>query len=373
MSLNSKNQSSGNGKTADDGGKSAISEKEVKDEASKAANAALAAQKKAKELKQAAAGAGDPDERQKLTEQAVDAQIEAESFGKTAKYMRSGTFQGMAMGAGVGGGTGIGLGTLTGTLVGGVSSTLIGGLGGGVGALTGALHGPFFSLPKLAGKGIRKVTGNLPGWAATEEQKRALERMLGDVNDTEMPDEKELEQFKNDGSVAQTGDEWYNNIKGSIPSVTSMGGSGQSKSTGDQPDEKGAISNEVKQEINTPLDEEQTAVSSKSSNLQKGVGANSSQSSQKEANSKRDGQNGSGEKEEKEAMQKEIDRLTERNRQLEQENEALRQRVPADTTKKKPRKLESRSGVKSGASPAQPQKTSGHPRKLQTRSDQPER
>lgn len=135
--------------------KNAVPDEEVRKESSKAANQAISAQRKAHKLKQAAAGAGDPDERQKLMEQAIDAQIQAESFGKTAKYMRSGAFQGLAVGTGLGVAPGATLGALTGTLVGGVSSTIIGGLGGSLGAAAGALHGPFWNLGEVAGKGIK--------------------------------------------------------------------------------------------------------------------------------------------------------------------------------------------------------------------------
>jgi len=138
--------------------KNVVPDKEVRKESSKAANQAISAQRKAKELKQAAAGAGDPDERQKLMEQAIDAQIQAESFGKTAKYMRSGTFQGLAVGTGLGIAPGATLGALTGTLVGGVTSTITGGLGGGIGAAAGAMHGPIWNIGEVAGKGIQVRT-----------------------------------------------------------------------------------------------------------------------------------------------------------------------------------------------------------------------
>jgi hypothetical protein len=200
-----------------------IPDEEVRQESSKAADAALAAQKKATELKKAAAGAGDAEERQKLMEQAIDAQVEAESFGKTAKYLRSGTFQGMAMGTGLGVAPGATLGALTGTLVGGVSSTILGGLGGGAGAVTGALHGPFVNLGQVAGKGIQKVTGNLPSWAATEDQKKTLEKMVGQVNEQEMPGKEELEKFKGDGAGMAAGGEdlgsWVKSAKDMMPSM----------------------------------------------------------------------------------------------------------------------------------------------------------
>lgn len=84
------------------GKENVVDENEVRQESSKAAEQAQKAQKKANDLREAAHGAADADERQKLLEQAIDKEIEAESFGKTAKYLRTGTFQGMAAGTGLG-------------------------------------------------------------------------------------------------------------------------------------------------------------------------------------------------------------------------------------------------------------------------------
>jgi hypothetical protein len=207
--------------------KNAVSDQQVRQESSKAANAAATAQKKAKELRKAAAGAGDPDERQKLMEQAIDAEIEAESFGKTAKYLRSGAFQGAAVGTGLGVAPSATLGALTGTLVGGVTSVITGGLGCGIGAAAGAAHGPMVNLGQLAGKGVRKVTGDLPGWVASDEQKQALEKMIGQVKEEEMPDEEELKKLREEGGDAVPDEGWMDSAKGMLPS---MGGA--SKSSG---------------------------------------------------------------------------------------------------------------------------------------------
>lgn len=172
--------------------KSTLGEEDRRKECSKLSRQALAAQKKAQGLRQAADGAADPDERQRLMEEAINTQIEAETFGKTARYLQSGTFQGMMAGTGIGTVPGLTLGTLTGTLVGGTVTLVTGGLGGAIGAATGALHGPFWDMGKLAGKGIRKVTGDLPGWKATDEQKATLEKMIGQVNEQEVPSETDL-------------------------------------------------------------------------------------------------------------------------------------------------------------------------------------
>ncbi|EMD92620.1 hypothetical protein COCC4DRAFT_189994 [Bipolaris maydis ATCC 48331] len=150
--------------------KPTVSDEEVRQESGKAANAALAAQKKAKELKDAAAAAGDPEEREKLTAEATNAEIEAESFGKTAKYLRSGAFQGMAMGTGLGVAPGATLGAISGTLVG-----------------------------------------------ASEEQKRTLEKMVGQAKDEETPGTEELEKFKSEGGGGQLDEGWLQNAKGMLP------------------------------------------------------------------------------------------------------------------------------------------------------------
>ncbi|KAH9859925.1 hypothetical protein IAQ61_011708 [Plenodomus lingam] len=225
-----------------------IDNEQVRQESSRAACAAMEAQKKADELKKAAAGAGDADERQKLMEQAIEAQIEAESFGKTAKYMRSGAFQGLAMGTGLGAAPGVTLGAITGTLVGSVSSTLLGSIGGGIGAAAGAINGPFWDLSKFAGKGIRKITGDLPSWAASDEQKKALEKMLDQVNDEEMPDKQDLKGFVEDGGGADMDEGWLKKMKSCLPSLPSLTSSSGAKQQDNDAEKKSSDSSDEKQE-----------------------------------------------------------------------------------------------------------------------------
>ncbi|KAK3680747.1 hypothetical protein LTR37_021081 [Vermiconidia calcicola] len=158
-------------------------EKQRKQETSQAAQKSIELKKKAQELRQAAAGAGDPDHRQKLLNEALNKEVEAESFGKTARYLQSG----------------VGLGTITGTLVGGVTSTVTGGLGAAVGAGVGYLHGAWFKVGDLAGNTLRKVTGDLPGWKSTPEQKQALEKMVNGVKEQDPPSEEELKSMSEEG------------------------------------------------------------------------------------------------------------------------------------------------------------------------------
>lgn len=212
------------------------SEEEVRKESSKAAKKAKEAQDKATELMQAAAATGDPDERQKLMEQALEQQIQSKSLGKTAKYLRSGTFQGMAVGAGLGIAPGASLGAITGTLVGGVSSTALGGLGAGLGAATGWMHGPFWDMPDIAkggGKLMQKITGNLPGWKATEAQKKQLEKMVGQINEQDTPSIQELESMGEDaGGLSGDQGKVVDDVKAKILSMPSAGGSNESAKNG---------------------------------------------------------------------------------------------------------------------------------------------
>ena len=176
------------------------SEEDSRQESSKAAQKAIELENQAKELTQAAAGASDPDERQKLLNEALSKSIEAQSFGKVAKYLRSGAFQGFLAGGGVGTGVGAGLGALSGTLVGGVSSLALGGLLGGIGSAVGVLHGPWLKPEEIIGKGVQKLSGMLPSWKATDDQKQKLEQMISQANAQARPSAKDLEDMASGAS-----------------------------------------------------------------------------------------------------------------------------------------------------------------------------
>lgn len=224
--------------------RSAAQEQQRKKESADAARKALEAERKAHELTQAAAAAGDPDVRQKLLNEALEKEVEAETFGKTAKYLNSGAFQGLCAGAGLGGGIGIWLGVLTGTLVGGTTGVVTGSLGGGLGATIGYAHGPWFSVGKMMGEGIRKITGDIPGWKATDEQKSALEKMINGVKDQERPLEDELVVMSNGGTVVagkgytgqREADEGEKGLlQGAKPSMPYIPGVTSKKKTKDRP------------------------------------------------------------------------------------------------------------------------------------------
>ena len=71
-----------------------IPEHEIKQNSGVSASMALQAMQKAWELRQAANAAGDPEAREQILAKAINKEIEAESFGKAAKYTQSGAFQG---------------------------------------------------------------------------------------------------------------------------------------------------------------------------------------------------------------------------------------------------------------------------------------
>lgn len=115
-------------------------------------------------LKDNAAKASDPKERQRMLQEAYDREIEANGQSKMARRMQSGAWQGAAGGAGIGGGVGMGLGTVVGTLVGGVVTLPTTALGGLIGAGVGGIHGPFikFTSDKKKKDGKAEVTTQVP-------------------------------------------------------------------------------------------------------------------------------------------------------------------------------------------------------------------
>lgn len=309
------------------------SEAEIRQESSKAAQKALEAQQKANELKEAANGAADPDERQKLMEEAIDYQVEAESLGKTAKYMRRGTFQGMAVGCGLGTVPGLTLGTLTGTLVGGLTSAVLGGLGAGLGSLVGFAHGPFWNIGEVMGKGIRKITGDLPGWAATDAQKRKLEEMMQQISQEDMPASRELKGMANDGTdAAKHQGKYYaksaaSYMPGSRAFATGKAGDGawQTRSNARQEDEPERVDNRTVDAIR------------KSSNSAQG-NSSAQRGSDQKSDTVASGQ--------KHAAERSQSRPRKQPRKLERRSDRPAQQSPTEnaTQRKPPRKLEVRSG-----------------------------
>ncbi|KIW21123.1 hypothetical protein PV08_01703 [Exophiala spinifera] len=202
-----------------------IPDYEVKQSSSVSAQLALQAAKKAYELRQAAYGAADPNAREEILAKAINKEIEAESFGKAAKYTRSGAFQGLAAGAGLGVQPGVTLGKLTGALVGGVVASAGAVVGGGIGSAYGAISGPFWDLGQMASHGVRSIIGDFPNWEATSSQKKALEKMVMGAQQTKVPTQEELEEMRDDdGGVRDQEDlqHWVSDLTSYIPSMPSM-------------------------------------------------------------------------------------------------------------------------------------------------------
>ena len=101
---------------------------------------------KALSLKDTAMKAMNPQERQRMMQEAYDKEVEANGQSKWAKRLQSGPWQGGMGGAGIGGGVGMGVGTVVGALVGGVAALPTTALGGLVGMGVGGITGPFVKL-----------------------------------------------------------------------------------------------------------------------------------------------------------------------------------------------------------------------------------
>lgn len=228
--LSSRKQSQGSGPSQNESQRTptksrpAVPEHEVKASSSMSAQLALEAAKKAYDLRQAAYGAGDPNAREEILAKAINKEIEAESFGKAAKYTRSGAFQGLAAGAGLGVQPGVTLGKLTGALVGGLLSSVGALVGGGVGSVYGAINGPFWDLGEMASHGVRSIVGDFPNWEATSSQKKALEKMVLGAQQTTAPHQRELEQMRDDdgGASSQDRQQFANDLTSWLPSIPSM-------------------------------------------------------------------------------------------------------------------------------------------------------
>jgi hypothetical protein len=223
---NSPNQDMANNNAG--GQQGGIPDHEIKQNAGVSASMALQAGQKAWELRQAAHGAGDAKAREEILAKAINKEIEAESFGKAAKYTQSGAFQGLAAGAGLGVQPGVTIGKLTGALVGGTISTVTGLLGGGIGSVYGAMNGPMWDLGEMASQGVQGVVGDfLPDIKSTPSQKKALEKMVMQTKETQAPSKEELEQMKND-APDQMPQSWSQSAKDmtawrpSMPSMPNM-------------------------------------------------------------------------------------------------------------------------------------------------------
>ncbi|CAK4030569.1 Hypothetical predicted protein [Lecanosticta acicola] len=128
------------------------------------------AQSYASSLRDKASKIQDPQERERMVQEAYEKEIAVNGNSKFAQRLQSGPWQGAAAGGGIGLGTGLGVGagvgTLAGTLVGGLVSIPTTALGALIGTGVGAIKGPFI-----------KVGGKEKRWdeASPEEVVDALE------------------------------------------------------------------------------------------------------------------------------------------------------------------------------------------------------
>jgi len=95
------------------------------------------------------------------------------------------------------------------------------------------------SFGELAGKGVRKFTGKLPSWVASDEQKQALENMMGQIQEQDMPDEKELKKMHEEGGSAVVDEGWMSCAQNMVSTMGGGGdGDGDQKQNSEGPDKK---------------------------------------------------------------------------------------------------------------------------------------
>ncbi|KAK5119325.1 hypothetical protein LTR85_007681 [Meristemomyces frigidus] len=174
---------------------------------------------KAQNYKDQAMKCLDPEERQRMIQEAYDKEVEANGQSKFARRLQSGAWQGGAGGAGAGVAVGTGLGTVVGALVGGVASLPTTALGGLIGMGVGGIHGPFVKLDqrkakevaareKAKGKSEKEIEEAVKAEAVeevTEEEAEAAERAAEGGENEPNDDSEGLPQTPTKPSPAMTG------------------------------------------------------------------------------------------------------------------------------------------------------------------------
>ncbi|KAF2169804.1 hypothetical protein M409DRAFT_52301 [Zasmidium cellare ATCC 36951] len=169
---------SGNGtkdlaKGAPDPGKASTpGERQQMLEAVAASQKIAKAREYAQSLRDKAAKARDPKEREKFFREAYAKEVEAHGEqSKLSRRMQSGTWQGMFGGGGIGLGTGLGLGAVVGTLVGTIVSVPTTALGTLIGAGVGAIHGPWITIGGIKKKWTEASPEEVVDYYQAEEGK----------------------------------------------------------------------------------------------------------------------------------------------------------------------------------------------------------
>jgi hypothetical protein len=218
---------------------------------------------------------------------------------------------------------------------------------------------------EMAGKGMKKLTGWLPSWAVSEEQKQSLAKMVGQAHKQKMPGAEELEKLKSEGGgKADKG--WMESAKGLMPDSKEVSeaakkgaqNTGDSKPNIDKPEQ--ALSGESEQKSNGQERKKPRKLNAKPGSDQ----APSTNGDHDEPASTNEGKqsnapNGDHDLEERSKM------LDQREAELDRKQAKLDEREKALAQ----REQESGSKPESGTSdPAEAPKTKGKPRKLQSRS-----
>lgn len=136
----------------------------------------------AQSLRDSAAKARDPKERERFVREAYAKEVEARGEeSKLARRMQSGTWQGMFGGGGIGLGTGLGLGAVVGTLVGTIVSVPTTALGTLIGAGVGAIHGPWITIGGKKKKWTEASPEEVVDYYQTQEGKTEAVQQQADM------------------------------------------------------------------------------------------------------------------------------------------------------------------------------------------------
>lgn len=75
---------------------------------------------------------------------------------------------------------------------------------------------------------MRKFTGGLPSWVASDEQKQSLEKMIGQVQEEDMPDDNELKKLHEEGGSMMADESWMKSVTDMMPIMAGGDKSSQS-------------------------------------------------------------------------------------------------------------------------------------------------
>lgn len=218
---------------------------------------------------------------------------------------------------------------------------------------------------------MKKLTSFLPEWAASEEQKRTLEKMVSQAKDEEMPGAEELEKFKSEGGGGQLDEGWLQNAKGMLPKqedVSNAAKAGAQATSGESvPESKDGTSEQQPHEGSAQTDGPQGRKKPRKLNSRPTDVSNRVPDTDGNDNTKDEptqSKQGSDAHKEGETDER-TKRLNQREADLNRKEAELEQREKA--LEKREKELESRS-TSQGPEHSTTSEPKGHPRKLETRS-----